>query len=114
LRDLRNKKKRLYVKIIPLMAIAFIGASAIQAIIVSVFLNTYVSLNWLKANMNLSIDLPKAYGELSQMTLAASVWLVIVHLAVIWYVGEKLERRLAKKWPDEPALKVRLTKKKSI
>lgn len=111
---MKNKQKRLYVKLIPLMFLAVIGANAIEAIVAELMMNTYVSLNWMSQNANITINMPKAMNELGTWTLLSAIWLIVIHLVMIWYVSEKLDGRLARKWPDEPALKVRLTKKKSI
>lgn len=106
-----NRRKRTFVKIIPLMFLAVFGAEAIQALSVSVFFNTLVSLNYAQQALNITVDMTRATQELSGWTLFTAFWLVVVHIAVLWYIGEKLEKFSSKRWPDEPGLKLRQTKK---
>jgi hypothetical protein len=78
-----------------------VGYLAMQAIIVSVMFNTLISLRYANDVLNVTVDMANAYIELQFWSLFVSIWLVIIHIAVMWYIMERLDRRLTKKWPDE-------------
>lgn len=110
-----NKNKRRLARFPIMLFIMVMGSYAIQLLTVSVFFNTYVSLNWIKENMNISVDITKASVELGWLTLFTALWLMIVHLAVLWFVSDKLEARMWRRWPDRKldVIKVRQTKRRA-
>lgn len=107
-----NKNKRTNAKISILMIIAVIGSLAIQAITMSIIMNTYVSINWISQNTNLTIDVSKASVEIQWWATWVALWLIILHLAMLWYIGEKIDSRLRKRWPDKENISVSPTKRR--
>ena len=97
---MRNKTKRFLVRYPVLLVLLLIGSVAIELIAYTFIINTYASMGWVKQNLNVSINMANLAADLPLWTLILSVWLIIVNLAMFWYIARGLEARLKRKWPD--------------
>jgi hypothetical protein len=106
-----NKNKRLMARFLQFVALAFIGINAMQFISLGFFVDTYASLHYMNQTMGVAVDFTRITPELGYWTLLLGIWLAIVQSVVLWYLDDRLNDGLKRKWPD---LKVGRTKKRGI
>lgn len=103
-----NRNKRRLARFPVILAIALIGVNAMQFLSMGFFVDTYASLHYANQTMGVAVDLTNVVHDLGYWTILLAVWLAIIQTVILFYVNDKMDEWLKRKWPD---LKVRPTKR---